>query len=484
MMASPIKPAKNRFGAILKQGVGAFPRRHLMTIGILCSGLLLVLAINIPPKEEKAKRQSQSLTLSLSDGQRLPASQHVTQAQESKPDLSDKPGLTEELQELLPNDAEPMAPEIIPTVEWSKERVRTGDSLSLIFQRAGLSDRDLFEFMAGNAASKTLTRIHPGHELEFHIEDKQLLGLRYRRDRLSSELFTRSGADKFDHEVEQRQPDIHHAYIETSINDSLFLAGQKANMDANLIMELASIFGWDIDFGLDIRRGDSFKVLFEERYLDGEKIGNGNILAAEFTNQNETYRAVIYEDSKGASHFFTPEGKSMRKAFLRAPVDFRRISSNFNPNRLHPIHKTARPHRGTDYAASRGTPVWSSGDGRVITSTYNKASGNYVVIQHGNNIQTKYLHLSKRSVKVGQRVKQKQVIGLVGSTGYSTGPHLHYEFLLDGVHRNPRTILDKLPKTKSIPDAEMARFTEATKPILASLDNHHQQFLLAKTGEE
>lgn len=169
----------------------------------------------------------------------------------------------------------------------------------------------------------------------------------------------------------------------------------------------------------------------------------------------------------------------MRKAFLRAPLDFNRISSNFNPRRLHPIHKTVRPHRGTDYAASRGTPVYASGKGRVITSTYNRASGNYVVIQHSNNITTKYLHLNKRKVKKGQRVNQKQLIGTVGSTGYSTAPHLHYEFLLNGVHRNPRTILQKLPKAKSIPKAEVARFKLQTQPHFAQLKTFQQGSALA-----
>ena len=151
----------------------------------------------------------------------------------------------------------------------------------------------------------------------------------------------------------------------------------------------------------------------------------------------------------------------MRKAFLLAPVDFTRISSNFNPRRLHPIYRTARPHRGTDYAASRGTPVYAAGDGRVQKAGYSKANGNYVFIQHGEQYVTKYLHLDKRKVKRGQRVSQSQVIGTVGSTGAATGPHLHYEFLMNGVHRNPRTIHKKLPKAKTLPAAEMARFQQA-----------------------
>ncbi len=441
---------KNNPNQSLKQLLQTFPRQHLMFAAALFA-ILLATVVFSPSDDEAATRHSQTLDLSINS----------------------------ELEPLLPDVTRPMTQDVIPAIHWHKEKVRSGDNLSLIFQRAGLSDRDLYAFMNSNKATKTLKRIHPGHELEFHIEDRQLLGLRYRRDRLNSELFSRNSQQKFDHEIETRIPDIHTAYRQATINTSLFLAGQKEQMDADLIMELANIFGWDIDFGLDIRKGDHFKVLYEERFLDGEKIGNGNILAAEFTNQSTTFTAVRYEDSKGNAHFYTPDGKSMRKAFLRAPLDFRRISSNFNPRRLHPIKKTIRAHRGTDYAASRGTPVWAAGSGKVITSAYNKASGNYVVIQHGNNIQTKYLHLHKRKVKVGQRVKQKQLIGTVGSTGYSTAPHLHYEFLLNGVHRNPRTILQKLPKAKAIAKSESERFSAEAKPLLAKLEDFHQQTLLA-----
>ena len=159
----------------------------------------------------------------------------------------------------------------------------------------------------------------------------------------------------------------------------------------------------------------------------------------------------------------------MRKAFLLAPVDFTRISSNFNPRRIHPIYKTARPHRGTDYAASTGTPVYAAGDGRVVKAGYNRANGNYVFIQHGEQFVTKYLHLHKRKVKQGARVSQSQVIGTVGSTGAATGPHLHYEFLMNGVHRNPRTIHKKLPKAKSLAASEMPRFRQAISEISEQL---------------
>jgi murein DD-endopeptidase MepM/ murein hydrolase activator NlpD len=248
---------------------------------------------------------------------------------------------------------------------------------------------------------------------------------------------------------------------------------------------MANIFGGVIDFVYDPRKGDTFEVLYQQLYLDGEYYKDGNILAASYTNKGTQHTAYRYTDSNGKTGYFSAKGVSMRKAFLRAPVDFTRISSRFNPNRLHPIFKTSRPHRGIDYAAKTGTPVFATGDGRVITASYNNASGNYVVLQHGQAYTTKYLHLSKKHVKKGQRVAQGQIIGKVGSTGYATGPHLHYEFLVSGVHRNPSTILNKLPKARSIEVSELNRFNEMVNPVktqLAAYNATHTQ-LQASNGD-
>jgi murein DD-endopeptidase MepM/ murein hydrolase activator NlpD len=227
-----------------------------------------------------------------------------------------------------------------------------------------------------------------------------------------------------------------------------------------MIMELAGIFGGVIDFVQDPRKGDTINLVYEELYLDGEKYKDGHIIAASFTNQGKTYNAYRYTDSSGLAAYYNEDGVSMRKAFLLAPVDFTRISSNFNLRRLHPIYKTTRPHRGTDYAAPTGTPVYAAGDGRVIKAGYSRANGNYVFIQHGDRYVTHYLHLNKRNVKQGQRVAQSQVIGTVGSTGAATGPHLHYEFLVNGVHRDPRTIHKEFPKAKSLDASELALFKQ------------------------
>jgi murein DD-endopeptidase MepM/ murein hydrolase activator NlpD len=267
------------------------------------------------------------------------------------------------------------------------------------------------------------------------------------------------------------------SYREGTIKESLYLAGMAAKLPDKTVMELANIFGWDIDFVFDIRKGDSFAVLFEERYIDGQRLGTGNILAASFTNRGKTYKAVRYKNSQGQSSYYTPEGLSMRKAFLRTPLDIFRISSGFNLRRKHPIHKKIKAHRGVDYAAPTGTPVYASGDGRVIEAGYTKANGNFVFIQHGQTYTTKYIHLHRKKVRSGQSVKQRQIIGTVGATGYATGPHLHYEFLVNGVHRNPRTV--SLPKANPIPDTERPRFTKMATALLEQLDQNQQVTQLA-----
>lgn len=351
-----------------------------------------------------------------------------------------------------------------------KVEVKDGDNLSRIFSRAGLNDGDMMKLLNGHSESKRLASVYPGHTFEFTIdESRRLQQLTYVVDRLNSISFKWTG-DGYEFHESSRTPDVRHAYGSAFITHSLYGAGSEARLDDKLIMELADIFGWDIDFALDIRQGDYFKVVYEELFLDGEKIGNGSIIAAEFINQGEKFQAIRYTNTRDETSYYTPDGKSMRKEFLRAPLDFRRISSNFNPRRLHPVSKRIKPHRGIDYAAATGTPVWSSGNGRVIASGYNKANGNYVFIQHGNNIQTKYLHLSKRFVKKGQKVRQKQKIGSVGATGLVTGPHLHYEFLMNGVHRNPRTIINRLPKARAIGSGELARFLSNTRQYVAELN--------------
>ena len=353
------------------------------------------------------------------------------------------------------------------------DEVKAGDSLASIFLRNGFSSRDVHE-ITRTEHGKQLAEIFPGHRLAFTKLGNTLETLTYSTDRLTSYTFHRDG-DQFTAIKQVFQPDRVTTYKHSSIDSSLFVASQRAGLPDNLTMRLAQIFQWDIDFVLDIRPGDEFFVLFEELYFEGEFVGYGDILAAEFVNQGKRYRAVQYQTQSGRKDYFTPDGISMRKAFLRAPVEFSRISSRFNMRRLHPVRKTVRPHRGIDYAAPIGTPILAAGDGRINTATRNRANGRYIIINHGQQFVTKYLHLSKfaRGIKAGKRVKQGQVIGYVGATGLVTGPHLHYEFLVNGVHMNPRTVA--LPKAKSIAKGELPQFALATRQHMLLLTAFSQQ---------
>jgi len=359
-------------------------------------------------------------------------------------------------------------------VHWKKESVLNGDNLSLIFQRIGLSPQMVYKVSTLDKNTKKLTRLRPGEVIHYQLDqNKRLKELKYVMDLqntlyLHGSLAEQDGEYKYSSEIINKSIELRTAYVSGTITDSLYLSGKRAGLSDTLVVNLANIFAWDIDFILDIRSGDSFSLLYQEEYLDGEKIRNGNIIAAEFINRGEVFRAIRYTDSKNSTNYYSDTGLSMRKAFLRAPVNFRYISDGFNPKRFHPVQKRIKPHRGIDYAAPVGTPIRASGDGKVIASGYNKFNGKYVFIQHGNSIVTKYLHLSKRLVSRGKRVTQGQIIGKLGSTGMVTGAHLHYEFVVNGVHRNPRTV--KLPKAEAIPKSEKANFFIESKVLVSQLE--------------
>jgi murein DD-endopeptidase MepM/ murein hydrolase activator NlpD len=355
-----------------------------------------------------------------------------------------------------------------------KHNIVSGDSLSTIFKRSGLSATLLHKIIHSSPEAKSLTRIKPGEELSIEVdEDNNFLGLVLAHDKRKS-LNISVKEDGFDTSKIVKTVEKRTNHIQGSIENSLYLSAKEAGLSDSLIMELANIFGWDIDFALEIRSGDSFTVIYEEEYLDGEKLDNGPILAAEFINRGKSYRALRYVDKKGNADYFTPEGRSMRKAFLRSPVDFRRISSRFTRERWHPVLGKKRPHRGVDYAARTGTPIKASGDGKVIHRGKKGGYGRTIIIQHGQRYTTLYAHLSKynKSSKLGSRVKQGQVIGYVGQSGLATGPHLHYEFRVNGVHRNPLTV--KLPDAQPISKRYLADFQQQTRILLSQLDTLSQ----------
>ena len=442
------------------KSVKGFPVSHMTGASVL-GVALLAFSMSSPSNEKSLNEQSEKVLplniASLQSPISLPVSLPV-----SLPALPDSNN---------GNIAEPITPiEEVDTVRLHTETVKSGDSLSIIFRRAGLGNSVLVQFMKAHPDAKQLTKLHPGQTLTFSInKDDTLASLEFQKNRLDSIEFIRT-EDGFDVKNHNLVPETYTAYREAIITDSLFLAGRKAGLDQSLIMEIANIFGWDVDFALDIRKNDSFKVLFEEQFLNGEKFRNGPILAVEFTNQGNTFRAVRYTDDNGVSNYYTPEGNSMRKAFLRTPVDFARISSHFNLSRKHPILNTIRAHKGTDYAAPTGTPIKAAGDGKVVFAGNKRGYGKTVIIQHGQTYKTLYAHMNNygKGIKNGVRVKQSQIIGYVGSTGLATGPHLHYEFYVNGAVRNPVKV--SLPKAQSIPKKQLAAFKLQTQPLVAKLD--------------
>lgn len=351
-------------------------------------------------------------------------------------------------------------------LQWNEQRVAAGDNLSTLFQRSGLSPADVYR-ISNTEDGQSLLDLYPGELLRFGIDSAgKLWEMHYQKSPLESYVFVAAN-DGYHSQHRLREPEILVGFRQGIIDESLYMSAKQAKLPDKIIMELANIFAWDIDFVFDIRAGDSFALLYEQRFVDGKALSAGNILAASFTNRGKTYSAVRYKDSRGRSSYYTPEGLSMRKAFLRTPLDIFRISSDFNLRRKHPIHKKIKAHRGVDYAAPTGTPVYATGDGKVLEAGYSKANGNYVFIQHGQMYTTKYLHLHSKKVRTGESVDQRQIIGTVGATGYATGPHLHYEFLVNGVHRNPRTVT--LPQAKPIPPSEKLTFAASANSLLDQL---------------
>lgn len=353
--------------------------------------------------------------------------------------------------------------------QWQHITVGKGDNLAVIFSRLNINARQWYEILKSDKQAKQLTRLNPGEKFDIRVDEQnQLQELIYKKNRTFS-LNVERIANGFKVTPIHKDLETRVQHARAAIQDSLFVAGMKAGLSDSLIMELVGIFGWDIDFAQDIRSNDSFTFIYEEKYLDGEKVGNGNILAAEFTNQGKVYRAVRYTDASGRTDYYTPEGRSMRKAFLRTPVSYSRISSRFGKRR-HPILNRIRAHRGVDYSAPRGTPIKAAGDGKIIYRGRKGGYGKTIVIRHGGKYSTLYAHMShyKRGLRSGKHVKQGQVIGYIGSTGLATGPHLHYEFRVHGVHRNPLTV--RPPDARSINKRYKADYLAYSQGFLAQLD--------------
>ncbi len=360
--------------------------------------------------------------------------------------------------------------ELAPQYDRLTLTIKRGDTLDRLFRRNDLDLGHLAMILDLPDAAPYLKKLIPGDELVIEHDEDQLISL-YREINLTSAVKIDKEETGFSATLIDRPLDIKRKTVSGNIETSLYESAVASGITDKTVMNLAGIFAWDVDFVLDIRQGDNYSILYEELYQDNEYVGDGEIIAAEFNNNGRTIQAIRHVDKEGRSDYFTPDGKSVRKAFLRAPVDFR-VSSSFNPKRRHPVLKTVRPHRGTDYAAPKGTPIKASGDGKVIFRGVKSGYGNVVILQHGGNITTLYAHMSKfaSSVRNGTRVRQGQTIGYVGKTGLVTGVHLHYEYRLNGVHRNSRTV--KLPQADPIRAEYRQEFLASVESILDELLQH------------
>jgi murein DD-endopeptidase MepM/ murein hydrolase activator NlpD len=369
-----------------------------------------------------------------------------------------------------------------PVIENSELVVASGDTLDSLFRSAGLSIVDLAAILDIREARRNLRLLRPGDTLQVRHEGDHILAVRRELDLTTAFEVTHSD-NGYQAELVQLPVEQRRVVTGGTIARSLFEAAAEANLSDRVVMKLADIFTWDVDFVRDIGEGDSFAVVYEELWRDGQKLGEGNVLAAEFVNRGTRYTAVRFDDGSGRVGYFTANGRPMRKAFVRAPVAFTRISSGFNPRRRHPILNTIRAHQGVDYAAPAGTPVIAAGDAKVIFRGWKSGYGNAVILQHASNVTTLYGHLSRfgKSARYGARVRQGEVIGYVGSTGLATAPHLHYEYRKNGVHLNPRTV--PLPNAEPLSGQRLVAFRSEASELLARLDER-RTVLAANLGPQ
>lgn len=365
--------------------------------------------------------------------------------------------------------AAPVQLDSAPVSSLLDVKVARNDTLEHIFRRLKLDLAELATLRALPGIKTHLDSLRTGELLKLRYHDDQLDALERRLNENEVLQITRS-PQGLQAAVLQDPLEGKLVTIRGVIDHSLFEAVTAAGAHDQTAVNLADIFGWDIDFVLDIQPGDSFVVSYRELYQNGVYVKDGPVLAAAFVNQGRRYQAVRYVDPEGAAHYYTPDGRSMRKAFLRAPVEFTRISSKFNSARLHPILNLIRAHKGIDYAAPVGTPVRAAGDGRIVYAGPRGGYGNLVEIEHTRSITTVYGHLSAfaRGTRIGAHVTQGTVIAYVGMTGLATGPHLHYEYRVNGVFKNPQTV--PLPDAAAIDARWREDFLTRSAPLLATLE--------------
>ena len=434
------------------------------TLVILC-----VMVVSIFPGGKSWQTPSSAMPndLSVTEGQPLFREEPMAKPKLSKPKPANNNTLS--ITHYHANMIPPimLAPETPVKAEpnWQSIEVQSGENLALIFKRKRLPSSTLHNIMALGRDVSALKKLQTGKEIRFLIKDNQLQAMQYVIEPTKTLQINRSNG-VYSAEIHQAKPITKVHTASGVINDSLFLAAKGAGLSDSLIMQLVAIYGWDIDFAKEVHKGDRFRILYEEHYLGGDKIRDGVILAAEFINRGKSLKTVRYR-----SDYYTDGGDNMRKAFIMTPVKYDYISSRFSLRRKHPILNTIRAHKGVDYAAAEGTPIKAAGDGIVKFIGFKNGYGKTIILQHGGKYTTLYAHMARyaKGLKKGRRVKQGDIIGYVGMTGLATGPHLHYEFRVNGLHRNPLTV--QLPKSRQIPDSLIAEFKSQTKPLIQQLDN-------------
>lgn len=353
---------------------------------------------------------------------------------------------------------------------WREERLSRGQTLSAALANLGVNDTDRNAVLAAARQSPGLARLTPGRSLLARVSSTgRLLLLRYLASDTALVSVTRD-ENSFRVRDEAIQLEMRPLMRSGSIVSSLFGATDAADIPDRIASEMAEVFSGDIDFHRDLRKGDQFSVMYEAFYYQGQLIRSGRLLAAEFTNEGKTHQAIYFKDPQGRDGYYSPSGESLRKAFLKSPMPFSRVSSGFTASRFHPVLQLWRSHKGVDYAAPTGAPIRAVADGQVNFVGRQGGYGNLIVLKHQGAYSTAYGHLSKfgKGVKRGTRISQGQVIGYVGATGLASGPHLHYEFRVDGVQKNPLTV--KLPNTQPLDGRFKPQFSAAAQPYVARLE--------------
>ncbi len=357
-----------------------------------------------------------------------------------------------------------------PQTFWHQESIRRGDTIAAILNRLEVNHQDSNEFLRIARDSRAMRQLKPGKTIHAQTSsDGELLSLRYSFG--DEELFLLEKTDQVFRISEQYIELDSQIHMKSGvITSSLFAATDSADMPNNIAVQLTEIFASDIDFYRDLRQGDHFTIVYETLLDNGERAKTGRILAAEFVNKGKSHQAVYFRASNGDDGYYTPEGESLRKAFLRSPLAFSRISSGFTNARFHPVLKEWRAHKGIDYAAPTGTPVKATANGIVAFSGSQNGYGNLVILRHNGKYETAYGHLSRfaSGLSKGKRINQGDVIGYVGSTGMATGPHLHYELRVDGAQRDPSRVI--LPSAPPIAKKDLKKFEEGTKSLVARLN--------------